>query len=572
MRRFRYIIAAVAIVATAFVAYGLFTLPKPAPADSDSFSAERAAVDIKAISQKPHSIEHPENREVVHQYWIDRLSAMEGVSPITYRYDSVAVFREVPYDIENIYCKIDPIIEDPDNPAPAYVLLIAHTDSRYTMEGMRDSLCSLGAADDGYGCAVTVENIALALKYRGEWRQGVKLLLTDSEEYGLNGIKTALDKAPEIFENVGLVINIDARGVKGPALLFETGRGNSKVMDLYEFANYPYTYTFTTVIYRMMPNFTDYTPLKETYPGMNFSTVDDINHYHNEKDNFNNISLYSIQHYGAQIEPVLSEYLTNHEYRDANCFKSESDNVAFTIPLIGLLNFSKGGYALVNAIVLALFCLVFCFSVMTGRIKAGKVFIEALKLLGYSILAFGCGTLIAFVFSKIEGVKFNFMGGIVGIQYDEWIMICSVSLMLLIYLLFYRKNRKRSSDAISSSAIRKSASASGATKYSFKVLYGILIVDVVLAAASYIFCGENFLFMVPVAVAAASLLLWRIIRWRGVIIIGVVTILLLSFSFCYVLSVALSLGALGVTLMMTFLYLALIVPMVDLYCRKEKII
>lgn len=570
MRKYRYIIAIIAIVATAFVSYGLFTSPKIEPAESQSFSAERTAADIKVISQEHHSIEHPENRAVVRKYWFDKLSAMEGVEPQLLKYDSVALFNDKPIDIEDIYCKVDPIIADPNAGEPTYVLLMAHIDSRFAQKVLKDTVYSYGAADNGYGCAVITEALSLALKYRGEWRQGVKLLLTDSEEYQLLGVKTAIEKNSEIFENVGLVINVDARGNKGPALLFETGDNNAKVMELYTKAKYPYTYSFTSVVYRMMPNFTDYSPLKADYPGMNFSTIDDLNHYHTDLDNYSNISLYSLQHYGAQIEPIMSEYLTNHQYRDASSLKADNDAVAFTIPLLGMFKFSKGGYILVNAIVFALFCLVFCFSLLSGRIRSKGVFVQSLKMFIYAIVAFGVGTLVAFIFSKIEGANFKLMGLIRGVQYDEWVVLGSVVLLFIVFLLLYIKQRKKSSDTVSSSAIRRSASASGATKYSFKVLYAILIVDVVLSIGAFIYCGENFFFMAPVAVACASLLLWKVTRWRGVLLVGIVTILLLAFSFTYIVAMALTMGALGVTLLISFLFIALIVPMADLYCRKEK--
>lgn len=572
MRRFRFIIAIAAVVAAALAAYGVFTAPKPANEASEHFSALRAAADIEIISKEHHSVEHPDNRDAVRQYWFDKLSAMSPDSLRLYSYNAVDSVNGEPFDIANIYCQFDPVIEDPDHPQPAYMLLMAHIDSRYAQKVLQDTVYSYGAADNGYGCATIMESVALALKYRGEWRQGIKVLLTDSEEWKMLGIHNAIENNHEIFDNVGFVINIDARGVKGPALLFETGNNNSKVMDLYEFAKLPYTYTFTSVVYKMMPTFTDYTPLKAEYPGMNFSTIVDINTYHTDLDNFGNISLPSIQHYGAQIEPVAGEYLTNHIYRDVNYLKSDSDNVSFTIPVLGLFNFTKGQYLLFNAITLALFCLIFCFSIITGRIRPVKTLATAGRLLLYALITFAAGTLVAWGIAAIVGAEFSFFGLVRGIQFDEWEYIGAVVLTLLIFAGFYIRKRKRSSDKTSSSAIRKSASSSGATKYCFNILYGIMLLLVVLSAAAYFSVGENFFFAVPLAIACASLLLWRIIHWRGIILAGIVTILLLVISFCYIVAVALTTGAMGAVLMLVFIYAALLVPMIDLYCRKEKTI
>ena len=84
------------------------------------------------------------------------------------------------------------------------------------------------------------------LQYAEGWNQGLKILFTDSEERNLDGIRCALERDNALFDNVGLAVNVEARGVKGPALLFETSSGNAALMDFYtEYARYPYTYSLT---------------------------------------------------------------------------------------------------------------------------------------------------------------------------------------------------------------------------------------------------------------------------------------------------------------------------------------
>lgn len=570
MKKYRFIIAFIAIILTALVSYGVFTAPKPQSTDSEHFSAYRVAKDIEVISKKPHSIEHPENRAEVRNYWAERIAEITPEAPQIMAYDSVDMINGAPYDIANIYAKVDPIIDDPDHPQPTYLLLVAHIDSRHALKVLKDTVYSFGAADDGYGCATIVENLALAMKYRGQWRQGIKVLLTDSEEKGLHGMKSAINHNSEIFENVGLVINLDSRGTKGPVLLYETGDNNEKVYDLYQYAKSPHTYSFANVVNKMLPFFTDYSPLKEDFQGMNICNLYNINYYHTDLDNYSNISLTTIQHFGAQVEPIIAEYLTNHEYRDLNYFKGESDKVAFTLPLLGLFTFSKGGYALVNAIALALFALILCFAVIGGRIRFGKVVASSAKLLLWCIIALAAGTLIAWLAALIVGADFKLFGVIWGIKLDRWIMIAFVAITTLLYLLIYRMKSKRYSDKTSSSAIRKSASASGAIKYSYNTLYASLFLLLILSAAAYFAFGENFFFMIPLLVASASIFLWRIIRWRGVLLLGTIVILLHAFSFLYILSIALTIGAFGGVLLFVVLYIATITPLLDFYCRNVK--
>lgn len=572
MRKYRLFILIAAVVLSALAAYGIFTAPGVEPTDSESFSAERVAADIKVISRKPHSIIHPNERAEVREYLGDRLIALTDSSVVFYPYESATEYEGKPIDITNILAKVDPLINDPDHPNPTYLMLIAHYDSRYPQKVLDKTVLSYGAADDGYGCCVALEALQQALYYRGEWRQGIKILLTDSEEWKLAGINSALENNPEIFDNVGLIINLESRGNKGPVLLFETGKNNSKVLSLYKKAKAPYTYTFTTVVYEFMPNFTDFTPLKDSYPGMNFSNLDDINHYHTDLDNYDNISLHTIQHFGAQLEPIIEEYLTNHEYRDSKAMVSDKSSVAFTIPAIGLILFSKGGYLLANSIVLALFCLIFSFALISGRIRPLKVLVASAKVLLWALAAFGLGELIAWVICLITGAKFSFMGVVRGVQFDEWVLIGTAVLTALIVAICFLVGRKKSADSISSTAIRKSAAASGATKYSYNLLYGAMLLMLLLSAVLLLTIGENFFCALPLAMAAASVFLWRITTWRGWLLAAIVVSLLHAFSFLYIVTIALTMGALGVLPLFIVIYLALLLPLADLYTRKEKTI
>lgn len=572
MRKYRLFILIAAVVLSALAAYGIFTAPRVESTDSDRFSAERVAADIKVISRKPHSIIHPEERAEVRDYLGDRLIALTDSSVVFYPYEKATEYEGKPIDITNIFAQVDPVIKDPDHPDPSYLMLIAHYDSRYPQKVLDKTVLSYGAADDGYGCGVALECLRQALRYRGEWRQGIKILLTDSEEWKLAGINSALEHNPEIFNNVGLIINLESRGNKGPVLLFETGKNNSKVLSLYDKAKAPYTYTFTTVVYEFMPNFTDFTPLKDSYPGMNFSNLDDINHYHTDLDNYDNISLKTIQHFGAQLEPIIEEYLTNHEYRDSKALVSDKSSVAFTIPVIGLLNFSKGGYLLANSIVLALFCIIFSFALIGGRIRPLKVLVASAKVLLWAIVAFGIGELLAWVISLITGAKFSLMGILRGVQFDEWVMIGTAVITALIAAICYFFGRKKSADRISSTAIRKSASASGATRFSYNLLYGAMLLLLFLSAVLLFTIGENFFFVLPLGLAAASVLLWRVTNWRGWLLVAIVVTLLHAFSFLYIVIISLTMGALGVLPLFIVIYLALLLPLADLYTRKEKTI
>ena len=297
MNRFRPLILAVIVVLTGLLAYGLWTQPGPKPLDSEGFSSARVIKDIEVISKDHHSVAHPEERAVVRQYLTDRLSGLGADTVMSFRYDSLSgpENKHVRYtfDAVDVCAEFAPLQASDET---TYMMIVAHYDSRYSQPMPKDTVWSYGAADDGYGVGVALETVSQLLKQREHWKQGVKVLFTDAEEVGMMGMKAIWENDRQVFDNVGFIINIEARGPWGPALLFETSPGNEKVMDLYsDAARYPYTYSLTTVVYGFMPNFTDFTIVKDYIPGMNFSTIADINHYHTDLDNFSNVSEKSVE-------------------------------------------------------------------------------------------------------------------------------------------------------------------------------------------------------------------------------------------------------------------------------------
>ena len=246
----------VAVIVAALLAYGLFTLPKPQPADSEGFSSARVVEDIAVISAKHHSVAHPQEREEVREYLVGRLAGMGADTVRIFTYDSLvgpknrhAIYT---FDAHDILAEFAPANPSEDT---TYLMMVAHYDSRCSETFVKDTVWSYGAADDGYGLGVILETVSQLLEERAEWKQGVKVLFTDAEEVGMMGMKAIWNDNKEVFDNVGLMINVEARGPWGPALLFETCPGNEKVMDLYASASkFPYTYSLTwTLPSSLMP-------------------------------------------------------------------------------------------------------------------------------------------------------------------------------------------------------------------------------------------------------------------------------------------------------------------------------
>ena len=571
MNKIRPVILFAAVVLSGLLAYGLWTLPKPQKADYEGFSSARVVEDIRVISQKPHSVAHPDERAQVREYLIDRLESMGADTVMQFRYDSIVGPQnkhvEYTFDAVNLLAEFAPASETVSG---TDLMLIAHYDSRYSQPMPRDTVWSYGAADDGYGVGVILETVSLALKNRAEWKQGVKVLFTDAEEPGMKGMKAIWENNREVFDNVGLVLNVEARGTWGPALLFEACPGNAKVQELYaSTAAYPFTYSLTTVVYQFLPMFTDFTIVKDELPGLNFSNIADVNHYHTDLDNFSNISEKTIQHYGSQILPLTMEYLTGEEYADKDYLRSDSDKVNFTIPLLGLFSFSKVGYIVLCVAVFVLFLLAFALEGLRGRIKAAKVFGFSLKVLGGSVLALLIGEGFAYACAAAAGAKFNLFGTVQGVPFDNKAMILFMVLMFAACVLLYMSGRTKAARSVSGS-MRASAVTNAVTGNALSVLYGVLALQFVLSAVLLGVIGENMMFFITFAFAVAGIILWRLTSLRVWLLAAIVLILLHALSFLFALAMALTIGALGAVALIALIDMMVIIPLADLYLMPVR--
>ncbi|MGN0200013.1 MAG: M28 family peptidase [Candidatus Cryptobacteroides sp.] len=538
MKYLRPLILILAITLSAFVAYGLFSLPRPME-EEDHFSSAKAVQTIENISKERHSIIHPEARAEVREYLVARLEEM-GARTRRYSYPDVEG-KGYRFDAENIVAEFPPLKESKDT---TWLLMVAHYDSRYPWVPVRDTTCSYGAADDGYGLAVVLESARVALEHRDTWSQGLRILFTDGEEVGMVGMKCAFGNERALFEDVGLIINVEGRGPFGPALLFETSGGNQEIMALYAAnARYPYTFSLTNVVYSLMPNFTDFTVVKDEIPGMNFSTIADVNHYHTSLDNFDFVRPATLQHYGEQVVPVVNAYLSDPKYASRDALRSDKDRVFFTIPLIGLLNFSKPWYLVASIAIFILAILLF----VLNRRNLRDVWKYMLEALGLALGALVLGELAAYLGCLASGARFKLFGIVTGMGFDNILMIVMcVLLAAALGLLYWKKGQTG------------------------KRLFGTLALLEVLSIATLATLGENMLFLIPLFAGSLSIFLWQLSSFKPVLLLGIVFLCLHAFSFLYALAMALTVGALGAVMFIATLDLLVIEGLCDCYTMNSK--
>ena len=533
MKTYRSLILTLSIALSALVAYGVFfSMPSPKDVDAEGFSSARVVKDLEVIAQEPHSVAHPEARDRLLNYLTERLEKLGG-NPQTYVYPNITS-RKFTFDAKNLLAEFPPLKASSDT---IYLLMMAHHDSRYPWKLMGDTVTALGAVDDGYGLGIILESIHQALKYRKEWNQGIKVLFTDAEEVDLQGMKAAHQYNKEIFDNVGLILNIEARGPFGPALLFETSPGNERLVKLYaDHARYPFGYSITNMVYQQMPNGTDFNIVRDSIAGFNFSPVQDINHYHTDLDNIHNISEKTIQHYGEQIMPLMKEYLTNKEYAEKNYFLAKEDVIYFSIPLLGTFHFPKNTYWLLNiGVFFLLLHLMFKQNNLPWKTILKPSGITIALGLGWIVI----GEVIAWLSALSVGARFKLFGTVQGIPFDNAVILLSV-LILVVGMVRFVQN-----------------------------LYASLFTLMLLSFIALIIAGENMMFFIPLCIGTLSIMLWQATSSRIFPLLGVCLILLHAFSFVYIIAMALTIGALGLVLLVAFCHLIVVIPLAKLYLADK---
>ncbi len=195
--------------------------------------------------------------------------------------------------VQNVFFRAGP------SEGPALVLA-AHYDSVDA---------SPGFADDGIGLAVWLE-VAHLLKATPP-QKPVVFLLTDGEETGLLGAQAFVDNRDAYGFKIGRIINLEARGVRGPAMMFETGRPNANVVtDWAKSGARPFSNSMMTAVYELLPNSTDLTVfLGAGANGVNIAISDGLDFYHTTRDNLAMLDRASVQHMGDQAWGATRAYL-----------------------------------------------------------------------------------------------------------------------------------------------------------------------------------------------------------------------------------------------------------------------
>lgn len=266
---------------------GVMSTPTPLGADApaERFAAERALPVLERLlaDGTPHPIGTAAN-VAMRERVITELETL-GLD-VTTQTRLVCMERfAVCGDVVNVMARL------PGQVAGPAVLLTAHYDSVGAGPGVSDDLV---------GVTAVIETARLLIA-DGPLQNPFIVLLTDGEEVGLLGAE-AFTHHPW-FDDVGVVINVEARGTRGQSMMFETNQDNAWLIGAFaKHAPRPVTNSLFYEIYRTLPNDTDFSVYKAAgLNGLNFAYADEVAHYHTPLDDLEHLDPGSLQHQGDNV-------------------------------------------------------------------------------------------------------------------------------------------------------------------------------------------------------------------------------------------------------------------------------
>ncbi len=428
MKRFQSLISVFLIIGLVY--YSFYSLmPQRGTSASipeTEFSTERALIPLKEISKAPHYIGTAEHARV-REYIIKQLENLGLETQVQEGFVLNPKWKSLDKS-KNILANIKGTGNGKS------LLLLSHYDSALTP--------SFGASDAGSGVVTILETLRAYLASGKKPKNDIIVLITDAEEVGLDGARLFVNNHPWA-KNVGIALNFEARGSGGPSnMIVETNGGNKNLINAFIEADvkFPVASSLMYSIYKMLPNDTDSTVLREggDIDGFFFAFIDDHFDYHTANDNYENLDRNTLQHQGEYLLPLV------HYFGDADIssLKSNEDDVYINVPLFKMIHYPFSWiFPMLIIAILLFFVLIFYGikkEVLSGRSIVKSFIPFTLSLLICGIIGFYGWKLILVLYPQYLEIQHGFTYN--GHTYISFFVLLSLGILFCVYHKYSKNN------------------------------------------------------------------------------------------------------------------------------------
>ena len=411
------------------VYYSFFSLMpqkgSPSSVEETKFSTERALITLKEITKAPHYIGTKEHARV-RNYLISQLEELGLETQVQEGFVINPKWKSLDKP-KNIIAQI----KGSENGKS--LLLLSHYDSALTP--------SYGASDAGSGVVTILETLR-AYKASGKKpKNDIIVLFTDAEEVGLDGARLFVNNHPWA-KNVGIALNFEARGSSGPSnMIVETNGGNKNLIKAFMEADvkFPVASSLMYSIYKMLPNDTDSTVLREgaDIDGFFFAFIDDHYDYHTANDTYDNLDVNTLQHQGEYLLPLVHYFGDS----DLNQLKSLDDHVYINLPFFKMVSYPFTWVFPMLLVAIIIFIVLIIYGlrkrVLTGNGVVRGFIPFTLAMIFCGILGFYGWKLILLMYPQYQEIQHGFTYN--GHTYISFFVLLSLGVLFGIYYKFSKK-------------------------------------------------------------------------------------------------------------------------------------
>ncbi|XP_068191850.1 endoplasmic reticulum metallopeptidase 1 [Antennarius striatus] len=184
---------------------------------------------------------------------------------------------------------------------------------------------SPGASDDAVSCAVMLEVLHALANQSNPLHHGVVFLFNGAEENILQASHGFITQHPWA-KQVRAFINLEAAGVGGKEVVFQTGPENPWLVQAYvHAAKHPFASVVGQEVFQsgVIPSDTDFRIYRDfgNIPGIDLAFIENGFIYHTKYDTANRILTDSIQRAGDNILAVLRYLLTSKKLADSSEYR-----------------------------------------------------------------------------------------------------------------------------------------------------------------------------------------------------------------------------------------------------------